>query len=258
MGGYRGIGWSSAAGAALWFAAAVSPASAQSVEPRFAEPVQDRSSAVQPREAPPVEARQAPAVQPRPAAPAVTVHAAPSVRDTSVRGLAPADWPKQRLADTGVAGPGVARGLQLRNIECAGVTCRVFEDSAGDWVIAVEGGFPGAPLSTLEAVTMNLGERSRVESRTKGVFSDGAFRDSVSTWKLAPGAYAVAYGPASGEVYAAVRFDVVRHAAPPAPARGVKPGAGGGTAAADAAARARRTQACLAQAAANPDVICVP
>lgn len=158
---------------------------AQGVQPRFSPPVEDRSGRV----TPPERGTPAPAARTRP----------------STRAL-------QELGDTEVVRGGVAPGLQLRNVRCKGVVCRTFEDTAGDLVIAVEGSFPGTPGSTMAALTIDMKTGNNVESRTKGVFSDGRFRDSISTYKLAPGTYGVAYAPLGvDEFYAGVQFDVVRH-----------------------------------------------
>lgn len=226
----------------MLLAAVAAGASAQGIVSRPAE-------AVQPRHAPAVQPREASAVQPRLSAP---------LSSTAVEGR-PADWRWTSAGDTGIAGEGVARGSQLKNVRCAGVACRVFEDSAGAWTVRAEGGFPAAQGRTLEVLVMDTQTRQQQgASRMRGVFSDGSFWDQLDTARLPPGSYAVFYRWAErDQVLAAMTFDVLRHTAPAA-------GTSSGTPAGDAHARQRardtalQNQRCLAMAATNPDIRCVP
>jgi len=237
-------------------------AGAQAVAPRHAEAVQPRQAEATPSRAEAVQARHAESVRPRhaeaaPSAPVAATRAPAAARDTAVQGQ-PGNWQWQNLGHSDVAGDGVARGTQLKNVRCAGVACRLFEDSAGAWVIRAEGAFPQVAGVTLEALLMNLQtRRAQVDSRARGVFSDGSFWDQLDTWQLPAGSYALFYKRNQPEqVLAAVTFDVEKHQ------RATTDTAPTGTTG-SAAERQRlreaalRNQRCLAMAATNPDVTCV-
>lgn len=240
----------------------IAPRQAEAVQPRQAEALPSRAEAVQARQAEAVQPRQAEAVQPRHADPVspppiMPIRAPAAARDTAVQGR-PGNWQWQDLGHSSVAGDGVARGSQLKNVRCAGVACRMFADSAGAWVIRAEGGFPQVAGNTLEVLLMNLQtRRAQVDSRARGVFSDGSFWDQLDTWQLPAGSYALFYKRNQPEqVLATITFDVEKHerastvAAPTGAANG-------------AAERQRlreaalRNQRCLTMAATNPDVTCV-
>lgn len=260
----------------LLFGAFASAASAQGIEPRNA-------GAVQPRQAEPVSPRQ---VQSRPAeavvsrpAPVLQVPAsaaalpaaapvepvaprrAPTVASTAVRGGSPKAWHWQAVGDTGVAGDGVARGSQLSDIRCAGVSCRAYQDSAGAWNIRAEGGFPEMAGRAFEVLLMNTRtERAQADGRARGVFANGGFWDQIDTARLPAGSYAVFYHWAEKDrVLAAITFDV-RHQASTGEATagqtaGSKPGGGGKLSQIETA---QQNQRCLAMAATNPDIRCTP
>ncbi|TWI14290.1 hypothetical protein [Aerolutibacter ruishenii] len=233
--------------------AQVQPRMADAVQPRSADAVRSRAADVPSRTADPIQPRVAPAVVQREATP---------VADTAVAAEA-RTWQWQRVGDTAVAGEGVAHGMRLANIRCAGVACRAFEDSAGGWVIRAEGGFPGAAGAALQVLLVNAATRQpQVPERARGVFSDGRFWDQVETWRLPAGTYGVFYNDrARDQVLASIVFDVAR--SPVAAASGDRRGTGGKQAADTAAGRraaqeaALKLQRCLAMAASNPDVVCV-
>lgn len=168
----------------------------------------------------------------------------------------PGNWPWQNLGHSDVAGDGVAHGTPLKNVRCAGVTCRLFEDSAG--AIRAEGAFPQVAGVTLEALLMNSQtRRAQVDSRARGVFSDGSFWDQLDTWQPPAGSYTLFYKRNQPEqVPAAVTFDVEKHRRA---TTGTAPtGTAGSTAERQQLREAAlRNQRCLAMAAANPDVTCV-
>lgn len=250
-----------AAAAVLWTAVSAmatlsaSSASAQEVAPRAA-------AAVQPRFSPPVQPRHAP-----PPAERAPDAAAPTGASTpaTARSDAPTDarrgrW--QALGDTEVAGDGVAKGSQLRNIRCAGLACRVFQDSAGAWTLRAEAALPELAGQTLAVLLIDNASRQPLgEMRERGVFSDGRFWDQVDTWKLPAGSYTVAYrAQAPNRILAAVSFEVRRA---PTVDGGATGGAGEGAAGGVEDARrqrlieaARQRQRCLALAATNPDLRC--
>lgn len=240
----------------------IAPRQAEAVQPRQAEAVPSRAEAVQPRQAEAVQPRQAEAVQPRHAdpvspPPTMPTRAPAAARDTAVQGR-PDNWQWQNLGHSGVAGDGVARGSQLKNVRCAGVACRMFADSAGAWVIRAEGGFPQAAGSTLEVLLMNLQtRRAQVDSRARGVFSDGSFWDQLDTWQLPAGSYALFYKRNQPEqVLATITFDVEKHER--APTSAAPTGSAGGAAERQRLREAAiSNQRCLAMAASNPDVTCV-
>jgi len=247
------------------------------VQPRYAPSIQSRpAETIQPYQAPAIQPYRADTVKPtytppnrtRPAetlpsyeAPAVQPRPTPTVQDTAVKGTSPKAWQWMRAGDTGIAGDGVARGSQLKNVRCAGVTCRVYQDTAGAWTVRAEGGFPETSGRTLEVLVMNTQTQGQEgNSRTRGIFSDGSFWDQLDSGRLPAGSYAVFYRlPEQDQVLAALTFDVLRHETSAA--------AGGnqrGSAANDPYASqrtqdaARQNQRCLAMAATNPDVRCVP
>lgn len=234
--------------------AASANAVAQDIVPRNADAVRPRQSeAVQSRAAEAVPSRQASTVQPR---------VAPMVRDTAVVGSSTKAWQWMEVDDTGIAGDGVARGSQVKNLRCAGVACRVYQDTAGAWTIRAEGGFPQASGQTLDVLVMSRQTQDQDgDSRGRGVFSDGRFWDQFDTGRLPAGSYVVFYHwKEKDQVLAAIAFDLLRHetsAGASSNRRRVDP-------ADDAAARqkalkvARENQRCLAMAATNPDVRCVP
>lgn len=226
---------------------AVRPRQAETIQPRFAEPTQPRAidSSASPD--------QAPAVRPR---------TAPIARNTAVAGSSPKAWEWMQADDTGIAGDGVARGSQMKNLRCAGVACRVYQDTAGAWTVRAEGGFPQAGGQSLEVLVMDTrSQQQQGTGRNRGVFSDGSFWDQLDTGRLPAGSYAVFYlWKEKDLVLAAMTFDFLRH----------ETGSGSTadrqhrTPADDARARqkaqdaARANQRCLAMAATNPDVRCVP
>lgn len=248
---------------ALPLAVLAAPAAfAQGITPFQAEPVRPRTAeAVKPRPAPPVQP-----VRARPVAPVAPVRPSPAADDPAppVAGgeLAPdaADWRWQRVSAPPPAG-GVGRGMWLENVACAGARCEAFESTGGDPSIRVEARFANAAGSWLDVSTMREGDSAPREQRRRGAFSDGSFNDLVSTYRLEPGRYVVGYAvPGASRLLAAVRFDVRK------PATGASDSGGRTGAAARpvpnadghaAAERQRRLQACLMQAATNPDVRCV-
>lgn len=244
----------------------IAPRNADTIQARQAETIQPRQ--VQPRAADPVQPRYAPSIQSRPAetmrsyeAPTVQPRPTPTVQDTAVKGTSPNAWQWMRAGDTGIAGDGVARGSQLKNVRCAGVTCRVYQDTAGAWTIRAEGGFPEATGRTLEVILMNTQTQGQEgNSRTRGIFSDGSFWDQLDSGRLPAGSYAVFYRlPEQDQVLAALTFDVLKHETSAAASGNQR-----GTTANDPYASqraqdaARQNQRCLAMAATNPDVRCVP
>lgn len=233
--------------------AAGADAAAQDIVPRNADAVRPRQSeAVQSRAAEAVPSRQASTVQPREAS---------MVRDTAVVGTSTKAWQWMQVGDTGIAGDGVARGSQVRNLRCAGVACRVYEDSAGAWTIRAEGGFPLASGQTLDVLVMSTQTKEQEgDSRSRGVFSDGRFWDQFDTWRLPAGGYVVFYHwKEKDRVLAAMAFDLVRHATGDSTAAGHRRVDPANDAARQKALKtARENQRCLAMAATNPDVRCVP
>lgn len=231
------------------WAQGIAPRNADPVQPRQADPVLPRSASERP---PPVSA-------PPISAPAVTPRSATPVNSTAVQGTNPKAWRWQSLGDTEVAGDGVARGSQLRDIRCAGLACRVYQDSAGAWTIRAEGGFPEMAGRTFNVMLMNSQtQRLQTDSRQRGVFSDGNFWDQIDTWRLPAGSYAVFYHwPEQDKVFAAIAFDVRQ-----APARPSNSGGTGGAAPLgknqQAINAAQQNQRCLAMAATNPDIRCEP
>lgn len=231
----------------------VTPRNADAVRPRQAEAVQPRFTDTPPTAGSGVSPDQVPAVRSR---------TAPMTRNTAVAGGSPKAWTWMQVGDTGIAGDGVARGAQMRNLRCAGVTCRVYQDTAGAWTVRAEGGFPHASGQTLEVLVMDTrSQQQQGSSRNRGVFSDGNFWDQLDTGRLADGSYAVFYlWKEKDLVLAAMTFDVLRHEAGGSPVAGQRQR----TPADDARARqqaqdaARANQRCLAMAATNPDVRCVP
>jgi hypothetical protein len=226
-------------------------AQADGVTPRY-------SDAAQPRQAEAVLPRNAPPVQPRQAA-AVELRHAPAVQGTAVQGNS-SEWRWQNAGDSAVAGDGVARGSQLKEVQCAGVTCRIVESTAGAWEIRAEGGFPEASGRTLDVLVVDAQTRKPATgARNRGVFSDGRFWDQLDTYRLPPGKYAVFYKwHDKNKVLAAITFDVLNHEVA---ARGKTHSGHAGN---DANARQRakdialQNQRCLAMAAGNSDIRCVP
>lgn len=226
---------------------AVRPRQAETIQPRFAEPAQQRAadSVTSPD--------QAPAVRPR---------TAPMARNTAVAGSSPKAWGWMQAGDTDIAGDGVARGSQLKNLRCAGVACRVYQDTAGAWTVRAEGGFPQAGGLTLEVLVMDTGSQQQHSAgRNRGVFSDGRFWDQLDTGRLPAGSYAVFYlWKEKDQVLAAMTFDFLRHetASGSAADRQQHAPADDARARQNAQDAARANQRCLAMAATNPDVRCVP
>lgn len=184
------------------------------------------------------------------------------VQDTAVVGTSIKVWQWMQVADTGIAGDGVARGSQVKSLRCAGVACRVYQDTAGAWTIRAEGGFPQASGQTLDVLVMSRQTQGQEgDNRSRGVFSDGRFWDQFDTWRLPAGSYVVFYHwKERDQVLAAMAFDLVRHetsANANAGQRQVDP-AGAAAARQKALKVARENQRCLAMAATNPDVRCVP
>lgn len=215
------------------------------------------ADAVQPRNAGTIQPRAATAVPVASQADAVSPRYAPMVASTAVQGQRPSAWRWQTLGNTEVAGEGVARGSQLTDIRCAGLACRAYQDSAGAWVIRAEGGFPEAAGRTLEVRLMNTRTRQpQADSRNRGIFSDGSFRDQIDTDRLPPGSYAVFYlWNEKDHVFASVTFDVLRHA-------GTSTGERSGTGMTSDNRRALRetalqNQRCLTLAI-NSDIRCTP
>lgn len=175
---------------------------AQGVTPRFAEPVRPRTATA-------VEPRNATAVEPRAAAPVI---------NTAVAGKA-SEWHWQALGDTPVGQAAFGKGLQLKDVRCAGVTCRVYESdpknaTGSGWMIQVKGGFPDAGGSTaITSKLIDMDTRKAVEIAATGNMSDGSFSKVISTETLANGNYVMAYQRAgTGRTLAAVMFSVVHHA----------------------------------------------
>ncbi len=235
--------------------ALVSTGQTHAVTPRYSEAVQPRhAEAVQPRHVEATPPRQDSAPPPR-HADAVQPRYTPPAQDTAVVGQ-PNQWRWQEVGHTGIAGPGVARGSQLKNIRCAGVACRVYEDTAGAWTIRAEGGFPDAQGRTLEVLVMDTRTGKPVaDSRYRGVFSDGNFWDQLTTWELPVGSYAVFYHwGEQDQVLAAVTFDALKHASASTSGKTSKTSARPSRSAVEAALQNQR---CLAMQASNPDVRCV-
>lgn len=225
----------------------ITPRNADAVQPRFAEPVRQRAAgdAAAPD--------RSPAVTPRPA---------PMAGNTAVAGASPKAWQWTEAGDTGIAGDGVARGSQMKNLRCAGVACRVYQDTAGAWAVRAEGGFPQAGGRTLEVLVMDTRSQAQQgDSRNRGIFSDGSFWDQLDTGRLPVGSYAVFYLLKEKDlVLAAMTFDILRHeTAGGTPAnRPQRDPTDEARARQKAQNIARENQRCLAMAATNPDVRCVP
>ena len=184
------------------------------------------------------------------------------VRDTAVAGTSPKAWQWMQAGNTGIAGDGVARGSQLKNLRCACVICHVYQDSAGAWTVRAEGGFPQANGRTLEVLVMNTQSQAQEgNSRNRGIFADGSFWDQLDSGRLPAGSYAVFYHwKEKDQVLAAMTFDVLRHDTGGSGTAGKQRANPAGDPYASQRAQdvARQNQRCLAMAATNPDVRCVP
>jgi hypothetical protein len=234
----------------LWIAmlagCATQPVIAQSVQPRYAE-------AVQPRYAPAVQPRHDEPIQPTP-----TSAPGGDQRQASARlpGL-PAAWRWQVLGDSPVVRGGVGRGMQLRQVACAGSQCRMFENTAGDMVVRAEAVFRPVPAGrTLQAQVYDQRMRPVGASWQKGVFADGKFWDDLSTYKLPAGDYQVRYTlPHSDAIFAAVKFRVAR-AAPARTDTRADGAAAPGPARQGAIEAARRNQNCWSTTVYSSDWTC--
>lgn len=183
-------------------------ASAQ-VQARYADAVIPRS------EAPAVTPRYAPSVPLRGEAPSVPQRVAPMVTDTSVPPGSSKNWSWQRLPATGASTAGiVGGGMRLTSVECAGVTCRNMDhgSTTGDgWTIEATGGFPTTGSNDITATLANVKTQEILSTRSRGSMSNGSFNDRISTGRLPPGDYAVAYQRTETEkILAAVKFTVAR------------------------------------------------
>jgi hypothetical protein len=241
----------------------IQPYRAEPVKPYKAEAVKPyRADTIQPRNADAVQPRNAETIQPRNAG-TVQPYRAPAIASTAVQGARVSEWNWQKIANTGVANGGLGRGAHLVNIRCAGLACSAYQETGGGWAIRGEGGFPEISGSMLDVRLMNLGtKRAQADARRRGVFSDGSFWDIVSTYQLPAGSYAVFYVDAARDKpFAAVTFDVQRHAAvadAAAKQQGAAAAGNAGGANQNLINQYQRNALCLGAAAMNPDVRCVP